>query len=265
MDYKLIVCDLDGTLLNSSSKLSEYTKRILRKLTVNIPLIIATARAPRDVKEIITELKIDRPCIFYNGALIYEMNCNRRLFSCGIPSSVLEPFLLKLESNRYVNDYLIEKNNSYWINENEDVDIKKWVQMGEPPVGVGHYLSFTKEPVSKIIISGNHSEIINLIQKDYSKILAHTYSDSKQKWLEILSYGVSKAWAVQFIAKHMGIPLSQIIAFGDADNDIKMLQTVGRGIAMANSTTKVKSLIKETALSNNDDGVARKLSDIFFI
>ncbi|MEJ3719967.1 Cof-type HAD-IIB family hydrolase [Paenibacillus polymyxa] len=263
MTYKMIVSDLDGTLLNDKKEISPLTIEVVKKLSNKIPFVIATARAPRDVKGILNALDITGPTICYNGALVYNTNPSDYIHYEVIPPPISEVFFQRIYAKKIATSYWLEKNDQYWISDIHNEDIKRWMQDGLSPVGIGNCEKFIKEPFSKVIFNGDHMQIIELIKKEFSDQLTYVYSDSTKKWLEVLRRGVSKGEAVRMISKNMGIDLSQVVAFGDSENDIEMLRIVGKGIAMENSSEELKTVIKERASSNQNDGVANKLIELF--
>lgn len=78
--------------------------------------------------------------------------------------------------------------------------------------------------------------------------------------IEIVHKGLSKAVGIDYIAKEMGIPRERIIAFGDEDNDLEMID-YGVGVAMSNGIDDLKTIANEITLSNNEDGIAKFLQD----
>lgn len=83
--------------------------------------------------------------------------------------------------------------------------------------------------------------------------------------LDIVPENVSKASALQFVVDKLGITMNDCIAFGDGLNDVQMLSSVGKGCIMQNANPRLKSILPnlEVIGNNNDDGVAKKLIEIF--
>ena len=80
--------------------------------------------------------------------------------------------------------------------------------------------------------------------------------------IEVFQKGLSKAAGLSHVAKWMDIPKERIIAFGDENNDLEMIEYAGVGVAMANGIDELKSIADEvTTLSNNEDGIAQVLSE----
>ena len=83
--------------------------------------------------------------------------------------------------------------------------------------------------------------------------------------LEVLPHGVNKGKAIAAISEKLSIPLSDMVAFGDWDNDIGMLRTAGTGICMANGSEAAKAAADFVTLSNNEDGIAYALEKLGII
>jgi Cof subfamily protein (haloacid dehalogenase superfamily) len=79
--------------------------------------------------------------------------------------------------------------------------------------------------------------------------------------MEILPAGASKGTGVQRLLDHLGVPIDQVMAIGDGENDIEMLAMVGWGVAMANGTERTKSVAQAVTSSNDEDGVAKAIQD----
>jgi len=106
-------------------------------------------------------------------------------------------------------------------------------------------------------LSDLEARINNQIGNDMSIVF------SNPMFLEFMDGMVSKGHALFEVAEHLGIEISNIMAFGDGNNDISMIETAGIGVAMENATPDVRSVANEITLSNNDDGVAEFLEDFF--
>jgi Cof subfamily protein (haloacid dehalogenase superfamily) len=259
--FRLIVCDLDGTLLNNKKKISPFTLDILKRLCKKIPVVLATARAPRDIKHFLYQTSIDTPSICYNGALIYLNQENKALVSHVIELSIVEQLLTCLKQTNFTENILVEKDDQFWV-DSIDQDVQGWIDMGCPPHAIGYPSPFLEDSLSKIMVRGDHSETIPFLEEHFGD-LSYTFSDSRKIWVEILHKNSNKAKAVNWIADYYEVPLEQTVAFGDADNDLDMLKIVGLGVAMGNASDVVKSGADHITLSNEEDGVGLLLKDLF--
>ena len=86
---------------------------------------------------------------------------------------------------------------------------------------------------------------------------------SRPTLVEMTPFNFDKGKAITAIAKHLKIPMENILAFGDAANDLEMIEKVKYGFAMSNADPKLKKVAYKTILSNDEDGVAKELNAFF--
>ena len=263
--YQLVVCDLDGTLLNDQDEITSYTKRVISDIAKRVPFILATARPIRDTIFYLDNLGLKTPSIHCNGAVIYSNMHKKVIYSNPIYSNQAKKLLHLLHNSRHMYHCWAEQNDSYWILSDKDDDVKRWISYGTKPIAKGYPNPFFNGHLDKVLVHGKNENIIKLIEQEFHEQLIYTYSDSKKKWLEILSKRAGKASAVLSLAEYFNVAVEKIIAFGDADNDIDMLEMVGMGVAMGNAPGYIKSKADAVTLSNMEDGVAHYLARIFNI
>lgn len=255
---KLIVSDLDGTLLNSESKISEYTKNIIKQLNkMNIEFIIATGRGEASAIRIKKQLGIDTYIICNNGANIYDKDENM-IFEKVI-SKELAYKILKLLREERVN-YNCFFHNDFFRDEYDMTDYSQRIAFNE------HILTDLKTcpELNKIIIVDKEDIILSLnkkLRKNFSNLVEITISDPT--CIDIVPKNCNKGEALKFITQDLNIDLYDVIAFGDAENDLAMLKRVGHPVAMENSQAIVKKFIKNRAKKNIENGVAKYLEDYF--
>jgi Cof subfamily protein (haloacid dehalogenase superfamily) len=265
-----ICTDIDGTLLNENRALSHYTKSTLKELSNYTKIILASARMPTAMRYFQEELNIlGNPLISYNGCHIstYDFEGkNRILFSRQIPLSICQE-ILNLNENSHISFYSDEK----WFAPTMD----KWTEREINNTRVMpiilknqstiHQLAKNKSGVHKVMCMGEEKDIFNLKNKldiIYNKQISCYLS--KPTYLEISPAMTCKASAMAFVFNSIyKIDLKNVIAFGDNNNDITMLQKAGLGVAVNNAKQEVKDIAKELTLSNLDDGVAVCLSKHF--
>ena len=117
------------------------------------------------------------------------------------------------------------------------------------------------EHINKLTLIGER----NLLDSAKKPLVADTsllVSYSNPNYLEISCNTISKFHGLEFYAKSMGIPVEEVIAFGDGENDMPMLSGVGLGVAMGNAKEHVKKVAKDVAGNNFEQGVANYLSDL---
>lgn len=271
MDKKILFLDLDLTLLNDKKEITLGNREALKKiLLLGHGVVITSGRALKSTLIKAEELGLDGSGCFiiaFNGALIYD---------CGIKKSIykshLEPaevFLLFDEAKRRGihiqtyddSDVLVEPRC-------DDQDIKFYchtTSMSYKVITDIH--KDLKEPPAKILmINRKNREILEEMREWIDTSLAEKVDTfySSPYYLEAISKGVNKGYALTFMAKHLRVPLDHTVAVGDAENDLTMLKTAGIGVAMANAIPKVKECADYvTENDNNHDGVAEVIEKFF--
>lgn len=277
MQRQLIAIDLDGTTLNEESKLSSLTVRTLRELNKRGHVVtIATGRPYRSSAGIYEELGIRRPMINYNGALCHFPG---RTWSEGYHESLRRDIALELldqQDKLAIDLMLIEGEDQLYSRRlsfgDEDakregsatIGIYDWMRLEER--GILSRETIFRDPTALLLLSQREhqptiEQNINQIYGDYIDV--KTWG-GEAPVLEVIRQGVHKAIGVDTVARYYQIDAKNVIAFGDEQNDLEMLDYAGTGVMMANGNTTLKSVADEvTEYSNNEDGLARFLIDRF--
>jgi hydroxymethylpyrimidine pyrophosphatase-like HAD family hydrolase len=129
--------------------------------------------------------------------------------------------------------------------------------LGESPVSVANLAASIRRPVSKVIAVGDPPRPMELIA-EARRVFAGRADPtvSHPRFLEFVAHGVSKGWAVAWLAARAGIPLGRVLAVGDALNDLEMIGAVGHGAAMATAPAEVRAAARYVARPVEEDGVA---------
>ncbi len=264
LPYSLVVLDIDGTLLNSNHMLTEYTRQTiltLRKLGVQISL--ATGKLFQSIKPLIQELQMAGPQITCNGAVVADAQSQNFLQTFLMQEkSIHDALTLLSEVNPEIPIGWYTPESIYTTSINPDFSALLQAYHEPKPLYTQYFQSLP-DPV-KILITGSEADFGN-IRNAAAKRHAFTAQITRTSvdFLEFSEPGVHKGAALQLIAETMRIPQQKIIAIGDGENDISLLQTAGIGVAMANASQEVKKWATHTALSNDEDGAAKFLANIF--
>lgn len=268
--YKTLVTDLDGTLLGANHKISDRTKKLLRKLNEKgINIILATGRSYIDAKRIKEELEIDIPLITSNGAELHSKN-NELVFK-----EVMKPnhvdFILNFDYKKYSDKIymnIICTDKWYVIEEYpKEHKINEWADEG------WMYELKTKEDIDlndtlKFFFSGEHEVLLEL-EKDIKAVLGDevNYAFTLPFCLEIFPKGITKANALEIYARNNNLKLEEMVAFGDGYNDVEMLTEVKKGYIMGNAPEKLKKEYSnlEVVASYAEEGLQNKVVEIFEI
>jgi Cof subfamily protein (haloacid dehalogenase superfamily) len=252
---KLLAVDLDGTLLNSSKKVSQQTVEALRCRPPDLRIVIASARPPRSVRHIYHQLGLETWQINYNGALIWDELSGQAVYHCPMkPQLVLE--MIEVARDMFeevlVSCEILDKWYTDRIDESHTTETGR---MFKPDV-VAPVEEFCKQPITKLMFLGDPmilGRIEPLLYEQFGKRVTLVQTD--KDLIQIMDKQVSKAVALQKVAEHYGVARSEIMAIGDAPNDVGMLQLAGIAVAMDNAHPVVKKVAHWVAPSNDDHGV----------
>ena len=271
MSYKLIVTDMDGTLLGDNHEVTENNKIALKEaLDSGIYVTVATGRMYSSAKSHIEFLNSKMPIIACNGALIKDSRNDEVIFSNMINKEICIKILDILEKYNVYYQYYSEellmckkrKNNK-----EDEMRLERLIKSGINLVSLKNLMDYimSEEILKIIIVEENDISILDKITKELKLIEGIEITKSWFNNIEIMAKGSSKGNAVKFISEYLNIDKSDIIAFGDNYNDISMFQYVGTGVAMGNADEYVKSKADYVTSKNSEDGVANAIRELVCI
>ncbi len=262
-DVKLVVFDLDGTLLNSQSKISDHSRLAIDELRKKgIKIAIASGRIYSMLKSFFEILELKDFVISSNGASIDDLSINKpiqQLFSepndskkvvefcvanhieCNIlkrDASYFQPYSERIAKFNLYNEHAREQ-------QSEEIEI---VTYDDGIDDYGH--------IEKILIYETDSTKKKKIQRFVDENTKLMHMTSGVGYVDISSVGVSKGNAVKKIAEYMKISLDQVCVFGDYDNDISMFEVAGISVVTANGSKNALKSADFITLSNDDEGIA---------
>jgi 5-amino-6-(5-phospho-D-ribitylamino)uracil phosphatase len=258
----LVALDLDGTLLRSDKRLSvkvvEAVKMVRR---AGVRVVLATARPPRSVREIYNVLKLDTYQINYNGALIHDPMQRTHLFHQPLPSDTawrVVKLARKIDPKVVISVEILDK----WYTDHVDESLPTETSRSFMPDFVGPLEAFMHVPVTKLMLLAP-PERLKAVRKQltakFSDRLALAISDPHL--LQIVHPGVDKSIALAQLAGHYGVARENVMAIGDAPNDLGMIQWAGLGVAMGNAYSALRDAADLVVPTNDDDGVAHALHE----
>ncbi|MGL5050581.1 MAG: Cof-type HAD-IIB family hydrolase [Fusobacteriaceae bacterium] len=265
MKYKAIICDLDGTLLNSHHTISEFTKETIRKITAKgIKFYIATGRHHMDATIFKDMLGLRSYLISSNGARVHNDD-NEEIFSLDIPKDIATEIInLTIDEDIHKSIYL----GNQWISEVVLPEAQEFHrESGFIQTIIPSFEAVKNQEITKFFFISEDEEKINILHEEVDKKIGNKVNVtlSLASCLEIMNSKVSKGAAIERMLELEGIKLEEAVAFGDGLNDLEMLGTVGEGFLMGNHNPRLKQLLptNEVIKSNDEDGVAHKLAELF--
>jgi len=251
---KLIASDMDGTLLNSASQLSDGNRAaILRAIDQGVMFVPCTGRPLCGVTWLIEQLPGDFPVITCNGAGAVTSKSGRVLFSQNMQRSDALKILAMAAQTPH--PYILWEGDKLHASR-MCLEIEIYRQMTGAKAHVLDNLNDIGE-ITKIIwlipAELGPQLMIEMGERFAGRINCHT---SHPRLLEFVDIKASKAHALAAVGEVYGIAADEMMAIGDANNDISMLEYAGCSVAMANATDAIKARSKHVTLNNDEDGVA---------
>ena len=252
---QLLAIDLDGTLLNDSKQVSDQTVAALCDLpSRGIKVVIASARPPRSVRHIYQTLRLDTWQINYNGALIWDEPRRHVVFHLPMSGEIVRR-IIDYARGLFPEVLVSCEVQDRWLTDRHEQ--KHTTETGRLflPDKIACVTEMCREPVTKLLLLGPPEMMSHLAPK-----IADFYPDvglvqSDPDLIQIMAAGANKAAALHRVADHYHVPMTHVMAIGDAPNDIPMLEAAGIAIAMDNAHAQVKRIADWVAPSNNDHGV----------
>lgn len=267
MKYKMVISDLDGTLLNSQHKISDYTTDIIKKLSERkIIFVIATGRHYEDAKYFFNQIEKGKYLISGNGSFIHNEfgeEMGRKSISKEVVKKILE---LKIEEGTSRSIYIGKE----WYTDKMVNDYIEFHKESKFAPKISFLNDFVDKDIEKIFfIHKNKSVIENLEKKLYELGLNKevNIATSQPTCLELMDKSVNKGEALKSLLKYEKIHTDEVVAFGDALNDKEMLELVGKGIIMGNGDRKLQELLPncEVIGTCDKDSEAKYLQEFFEI
>lgn len=262
--YKMIVTDLDGTLLNKNKNVSDKSKKYLKELKDKGYIIcVDTGRTLGRAKYALGGFDYVNYIIGNNGTYIYDVSNDKSLYKSTIKNEDVKELFVK-----YLNEYEIFEINSY----ENILSYRSRTRNIEPYVekidNKDEYFNKINE-VYNVTISFKNKSMVNVfledLNKNYKDIGSFIMEDSfsNKKWIILINKNDNKFNGICILKYKIGINNNDIIGFGDGLNDVVMIENVGFGVAMKNALNELKNIADDiTVDDNNNDGVVNYLKNI---
>lgn len=265
----LYITDLDGTLLDSTPKTSEYTNATINSLLDQGAVIsYATARSLTTTKLVTNGLMIKHPLVVHNGVFVTDPDgtvLHKNIFTKAEAKEILDT-ILEHEVNPVVFSLIESKQKFMYQKEKLNIPTTQFInkRSTDPrnlPVNSKNELYNGETYYFTLIGDENKTNTLYELFKDRFQCYFQRDMYSGDYWLEITSKTATKATAVKQLAKMLNC--DRIVAFGDGINDIEMFSIADEAYAVENAVEDLKA--KSTAIigKNTDDGVAKWIKTIY--
>ncbi|WP_136605776.1 Cof-type HAD-IIB family hydrolase [Paenibacillus dokdonensis] len=260
MKYKMIVLDLDDTLLRDDQTISPRTKEALMNAQKEgVKVVLASGRPTFGMKGIAKELELEKFGSFilsFNGAKIINCLTEEEIFSSTLSVDTVQKLFgisqrEKLSMLTYLGDHIVTEDR------NEYTDIESGLT-GMSIREVDSFVEAVKEPVVKVLMVDAPEKVAEAEEKLQVELAGElSVMRSKPFFLEFTEAGVDKGTSLHQLIRHLGILQEEVIAMGDSFNDLAMIRFAGLGVAMGNAREEIKEAADYVTDTNMNDGVAK--------
>ncbi|MXV35191.1 MULTISPECIES: Cof-type HAD-IIB family hydrolase [unclassified Saccharibacter] len=253
---RLVLSDMDGTILSSERVLSPKTQMAVRHLRdVGIPVALVSARPPQGMMPYIHQLELQGPCAAFNGGLIFDADGTIK-HNIVFPSSVAQALLSCLTAHD--GDVWFQNKDRWSVRD----ATRPFVTNESRIIGVHPYevedLATEVSEVNRIIAIGDNVEEAARLEQELGEKFAGQASvlRSTPTKINITPAQATKGQAVHKLASFYSVLAEQVACLGDAQNDLPMLSEAGMSIAMGQAPETVKEKASYITGSNAEDGWA---------
>ena len=252
---KLILTDLDETLLHSDKTISQYSANVLSKCQKKGILVgFCTSRGKKNIENYVNDINPDvvicngGACVYYKNELLHSVT-----FSFEETKNMLQAAYKVCGDNCEIT--LDTLDSIYW-NKKED----KSTQYSFDAL-YDNFKDFSKftECAMKICVQTDNAKEAEQIAKSVESCDYLPFSDIP--WYKFSPAIATKEHSIKILCEKLNISTEEIIAFGDDFNDIGMLKLCGIGVAMQNAIEPVKQIANYITTTNNEDGVAKYIEE----
>ncbi len=267
MKYKLLVLDVDGTLVNNEREISKRTLATLLKVQqMGVRIVLASGRPTYGLMPLAKALELGNYggfIISYNGCQIINANNGEILFERRINPEMLPYLEKKAHKNSF--DIFTYHDDTIITDSPENEYIRNEAQLNNLDIIVEDEFSIAIDfAPCKCVLVGDDEQALISLEEHWKKRLDGVLDAfrSEPYFLEVVPSGVNKANTLGVLLEHLGVTREEIIAIGDGVCDVTMLQLAGMGIAMGHSQDSVKVCADYVTASNEEDGVAQAVEKL---
>jgi len=272
MVYKLLAVNIDGALLQSNGRISKATKEAIEYVqSKGVTVVLVTSHSYQFSKKVAKSLKSDPMVVAANGAYV-GTSINKPLFVKKIADKTTLDVVKLLEGiGCRFKVHFEDSEVANRVNMPENLLGKAVMYVNEPKAFAHHYVddvgeylqNHTNTPLSIEAFFQSKQE-----QKDIKDVLMNVFHDltiiEKDHYVTIIGpENINKWKGILYLAEHLGITKKEIVAIGESIDDLEMVISAGLGVAMGNSDKELKRRADWVARTNDDDGVAYTVKELF--
>jgi len=256
--YKMLVLDLDDTLLTDDYQISERNKtRLIQAQEKGVKVVLASGRPTPAMMRYARELQLDvydSYMVSFNGAVVTSLKNNQNIFETALTIAEIQSLY---DYSRSKNVHIITYSQQGVVSEtfSEYIDVELGLT-GIPHHKVDSFKAEVSYKAAKCILL-EHPDYLKMVEIDLKQLRPDlSVARSKPFFLEVMPKGIDKAASIERLAQLLNISREEVIAVGNAGNDLSMVRYAGLGVWVDNVDPDLRHEADLIVSSNNNDGVA---------
>lgn len=265
MTFRLVAFDIDGTLLSSDRQLQPGTRLGLRAIReAGAQIMLASGRPIPGLKNLVRRLEIGEDLILagMNGSIVVDQRTDRVVSHRGLEAPLAQEIIDRVLERGLI--VMIPMGDDLYASHPEHFQVQHEARGNALTIRPLPPVAELPEPTTKLLFTGERPELLKLQEHVEQEFAGRAeFSFSAPTYFEATAQGVDKSSAITDYCRAAGIPVEQVMAFGDNGNDVTMLRTVGLGVAMGNGIPEAQEAADTVTTSHDDEGIARVLEQHF--
>lgn len=262
--YRMLVSDIDGTLIGPDGIVSPTNRRALEWLKERgIPVLLATGRTWGGTQPVLEQLGLDDPVILCNGAQVYDPKRKRMLWDRRLSAREVE-VARSLLQGLPVHVYAVISESQVLVqcpDESEGYTPFSGDRYREVPDVFAHLAATGIRPVKLFILA--HPSMVEPLVRKMREEGGLNAVQSESYAFDIVPPAVSKATALDALLRRWTVDPEEVVAVGNAPNDLDMLTYVGFGVAVGDAHPEVLAAVRQVTVPCAEDAVARVVETAF--
>jgi Cof subfamily protein (haloacid dehalogenase superfamily) len=267
--YKLIAIDLDMTLLDRNKNISYRNKKAIELAKEKgVKIVLCSGRILKGVMYFAKVLGLhDQVVVACNGAIVRDLKKNKDIYYVGLENEKsLEIARICKENDIYYHYYFqdtmiarrLDYSSKFYYEKNKELPKEERIDIIIDDSE--QTLKSCGDLITKFVIIDKDVEKVDRVREIIEKrLLGVETTKSDTNILEVMKEGVNKKRALEFVCSYLGIDPKEIMAIGDNENDLQMIEFAGLGVAMENAIEELKKIADFVTQSYEDDGVAKAI------